>query len=117
MSGGDWLANIEGRSAARELGIVVAAIVVLVGPAQAAKFSRCATAGRQLTGPTETRCSNGASSTTTQNPLTDSYGTTIWPGWGSKPGRSFPQATPMPRRCTIVRNPSTGALDTLCYGQ
>jgi len=117
MGGGDWFANIEGRSAARELGIVVAAIVALAGPAQAAKFSRCATAGHQLTGPTETRCSDSASSTTTQNPLTDGHDTTLWPDWGSKPKRSFPQATPMPRRCTIVRNPATGALDTTCFGQ
>ena len=99
---------------ARELGIVIAAIVVLVGPAQAATISGCA---NQLTGPNETRCSDSASSTTTRKPLTDSYDTTIWPDWGSTPKRSFPQATPMPRWCTIVRNPSTGALDTLCYGQ
>ena len=99
---------------ARELGIVVAAIVVLVGPAQAATISGCA---NQLTGPNETRCSDSASSTTTQNPLTDSSGKTIWPDWGAPPKLSLPQATPMPRQCTIVRNPSTGALDTLCYGQ
>lgn len=116
MGGGDWFANIEGRSAARELGIVAATIVMLVGHAQAVTFSRCATAGNQLSGPTETRCSDSASSTTTQNPLTDRHDTTIWPDWGSKPERSFPQAIPMPRLCTIVRNPSTGALDTLCYG-
>jgi hypothetical protein len=100
----------------RRLGMILTAVLLVIGADRALAQTRCTTTENRFTGQLLTTCSDGSRTVDTPNKFTGQWNSVTTPSLSAQPGSAPPAPSPwVNQRCTSTPNRFTGGWSTVCF--